>query len=50
MAAVTPPLAGAAVLVDDNGFAVLVVILEGRALAFSLSFCVMRVVRVMRRV
>lgn len=50
VAAVGPPLVGA-VLVDDKGFAVIrVVILDGRALAFSLSFWVTRVVRVIRRV
>ena len=50
VAAVAPPLAGAA-LVDDKGFAVIrVAILDGRALAFSLSFWVTRVVRVVRRV
>jgi len=50
VAAVAPPLVGA-MLVDDKGFAVVrVVILDGRALAFSLSFWVTRVVRVVRRV
>jgi hypothetical protein len=49
VAAVAPPLVGA--MLVDKGFAVVrVVILDGRALAFSLSFWVTRVVRVVRRV